>query len=95
MTEIVQKNIKRTLVGKVVSDKMEKTVVVLIERTYVHPRLKKVVRTNKTYKVHDEASQAHVGDLVEIYEGKPVSKTKYMYLARVLQGPAAEKQAPA
>lgn len=76
---------QRTLVGVVVSNKMDKTVVVRVERSYVHPRLRKVVRTDKVYKVHDEQSLARVGDSVEIYEGRPVSKTKYMYLRRVLQ----------
>ncbi len=76
---------KRSLMGKVVSDKMNKTVVVSVERTYLHPTLKKVVRTSKNYKVHDELSQAHAGDIVKIYEGRPKSKTKYMYLAEVVQ----------
>ncbi len=77
-------NAKRTLLGRVVSDKMHKTVVVAVERTYMHTLLKKVMRTVKKYKVHDENQQARVGDTVEIYEGRPVSKTKYMYLARVI-----------
>ncbi len=70
--------------GKVVSDKMDKTVVVAVERVYMHPLLKKVMRSVKKYKVHDEEGQAKLGDLVEIYEGRPVSKTKHMYLKRVL-----------
>ena len=77
--------IKHSLVGEVVSDRMNKTVVVKVERTYTHPRLKKVMRTAKKYKVHDEQEQAQMGDLVEIYEGRPVSKTKYMYLARIVK----------
>jgi small subunit ribosomal protein S17 len=76
---------KRTLTGHVVSDKMDKTIVVRVERTYIHPRLQKVMRTAKKYKVHDEAEAAHIGDVVEIYQGRPVSKTKYMYLARVIK----------
>ncbi len=76
---------KHVLIGKVVSDKMTKTVVVRVERTYLHPRLKKVVRTSKSYKVHDEHARAHKGDVVKIYEGRPQSKTKYMYLAEVIQ----------
>lgn len=77
--------IKHSLIGKVVSDKMNKTVVVRVERTYLHPRWNKVVRTSKSYKVHDENAQAHKGDIVKIYEGRPKSKTKYMYLAEVIQ----------
>ena len=76
---------RRTMVGEVVSDRMDKTVVVKIERTYIHPRLKRVMRTSKKYKVHDEQGQAHVGDVVAIYEGRPVSKTKYMYLSHVVK----------
>jgi small subunit ribosomal protein S17 len=79
-------NKKRTCIGKVISDHMDKTVVVEVERTYMHPRLSKVMRTSKNYKVHDEHETAKVGDTVEIYEGKPVSKTKYMYMARVVNG---------
>ncbi len=76
---------KRTIVGKVVSDKMDKTVVVRVERAFMHPQLKKVVRRAKNFKVHDEKEQAKVGDVVECYEGRPVSKTKYMYLYRIVQ----------
>ena len=82
MAEIKQ---RRLLTGKVVSDKMDKTLVVRVERTYIHPRLQKVMRTTKKYKVHDEAEAAGMGDVVEIYQGRPVSKTKYMYLARVIK----------
>jgi small subunit ribosomal protein S17 len=75
----------RVLTGEVISDKMEKTVVVKVERTFTHPRLKKVMRSAKKYKVHDEAGASTVGDIVEIYEGRPVSKTKFMYLGRVIK----------
>ena len=75
---------KRVIRGKVVSDKMDKTVVVKVERSYTHPLYKKVIRIHKKYKVHDESETANLGDIVEIYEGRPVSKTKYMYLARVI-----------
>lgn len=77
---------KRVSVGKVVSNKMQKTVVVEVDRTYMHPLLKKVVHTSRKYKVHDESQQAKLGDTVEIYEGRPVSKTKYMYLYKVVSG---------
>lgn len=81
------------LVGKVVANSMEKTVVVAVESTHQHPRLLKVMRTTKKYKVHDPREEANVGDVVEIYEGRPVSKTKYMYLGRVIR--ANESSAPA
>lgn len=75
---------KKVMVGKVISDKMDKTIVVITERTFEEPRLHKVMRTSKKYKVHDEEGRAKVGDLVEFYEGRPRSKDKYMYLSRVV-----------
>jgi len=75
----------RLIVGKVISNKMDKTLVVRVQRAYVHPVLGKVVRVNKSYKVHDESNVALVGDEVEIYHGRPKSKTKYTYLSRVLR----------
>lgn len=71
--------------GVVVSDKMDKTIVVSTSRTFKHPRVQKVLRKNKKYKVHDEKSSAKIGDIVEFYEGRPVSKDKYMYLSRVVK----------
>jgi len=75
---------KRLFRGSVVSDGMDKTVVVKFERTYQHPNTKKIMKAAKKYKVHDEKQLAKVGDVVEFYEGRPVSKTKYMYLSRVV-----------
>jgi small subunit ribosomal protein S17 len=80
---------KHTLVGEVVSDKMDKTIVVQINRDIRHPDYHKVVRRNKKYKVHDEQEKASVGDVVEIYEGRPTSKTKYMYLSRIIKSAGA------
>lgn len=74
-----------TYTGEVVSDGMNKTIVVNTKRTFMHPRFRKIVSVNKKYKVHDEKEEANVGDLVEFYEGRPKSKTKYMYLARVVK----------
>ncbi len=71
--------------GKVVSDKMDKTIVVETKRTFRHPRFHKIVTRNKKYKVHNEKEIAKVGDVVEFYEGRPLSKTKYMYLDRVVK----------
>ncbi len=75
----------RVMTGEVVSDKMDKTIVVEVTRTFTHPRLKKVMRTSKKYKVHDETGASAVGDIVEIQEGRPLSKTKCMYLSRVIR----------
>lgn len=63
---------------------MDKTIVVQVSRDYRHPEFKKVMRQTKKYKVHDEKGQAKIGDRVEFFEGRPASKTKYMYLARVI-----------
>ena len=79
-----QKTRQRILVGKVISDHMEKTVVVECQRAFKHTKFQKIVKTVKKYKVHDEESRAKSGDKVEFYEGAPKSKTKYMYLHRVL-----------
>lgn len=83
--KVSSESTRRVLTGEVISDKMDKTVVVRVERTYTHPRLKKVMRSAKKYKVHDESGQLAIGDIVEIYEGRPLSKTKYMYLSRVVK----------
>lgn len=75
---------KRIIEGVVISDSMDKTVVVKVERVTRHPRLEKVMHTFKKFKVHDETNSAKVGDRIEFYECRPISKTKYMRLHRVL-----------
>ena len=67
---------KRILEGVVVSDKGDKTVVVKVERTFLHPVLKKTVRRSKKYHAHDEANAFHTGELVRIIECAPKSKLK-------------------
>ena len=85
MNDQVKPAHKRTLIGKVVSDKMDKTVTVLIERQIKHPLYGKIItRTNK-FHAHDEANQAKAGDTVEIQEGRPISKTKAWTVTRVVQ----------
>ena len=73
------------LVGEVVSDKMEKTIVVEVNRTFKDLSFHKILHKAKKYKVHDEKKEAKIGDIVEIVEGKRTSKTKYMYLGRILR----------
>ena len=70
-----KKNV-RTLTGKVVSDKMDKTVVVLVERKVKHPLYGKVIRRSNKFHAHDENNEYAVGDVVTIEEGRPLSKTK-------------------
>jgi small subunit ribosomal protein S17 len=74
----------RTMIGAVVSDKMDKTVVVKVERTFIHPTYKKVVTRFKKYKAHDEEQASAIGDVVEIIECRPLSKTKHMMLNRII-----------
>lgn len=74
----------RTMVGEVVSDKMDKTIVVKVERTFIHPTYKKVVSRFKKYKAHDEEQTSAIGDVVEIIECRPFSKTKHMMLNRII-----------
>ena len=67
---------KRILQGKVVSDKNEQTITVLVERRFKHPLLHKTVRSSKKYRAHDAQNQFKVGDIVRIVECAPISKTK-------------------
>lgn len=75
---------KKLLQGKVVSDKMDKTIVVAVENRRAHPRYKKIVLKTNKFKAHDENNQAKTGDIVEIIEHKPISKTKRWMLKEVL-----------
>mgnify|MGYP003960276703 CR=1 FL=1 len=84
-------NKKRLLSGKVVSDKMDKSIVVSIERSKKHPVTNKIIRTHKKYKVHDEKSEAKCGDIVEVYAGRPLSKQKFMYLHKIVNKNALNK----
>ena len=67
---------KRVMQGVVVSDKMEKTVVVNVERKFPHPLYKKYIKRSKSYHVHDNSNNCKVGDMVSIQECRPLSKTK-------------------
>ncbi len=77
-------NNRRRLVGTVVSNKMQKTAVVEVERVYRHPLYRKVVHTAKTFKVHDELG-ANPGDKVRIVESKPISRTKHWVIEEILR----------
>lgn len=76
---------KRTLAGRVVSDKMVKTVTVLVERRVKHPLYGKFVTRTKKYHAHDENGDYHEGDLVQIEECRPLSKTKAWRVAKLLE----------
>ncbi|MEO6959738.1 MAG: 30S ribosomal protein S17 [Burkholderiaceae bacterium] len=75
---------QRTLVGKVVSNKMNKTVVVEVERRVKHPVYGKIVMRSNRYKAHDETNQYNEGDTVEIAEGRPISRDKSWTVVRLL-----------
>jgi small subunit ribosomal protein S17 len=76
---------RRTRQGKIVSDKMDKTVVVAVESRIRHPLYGRIVRRTKRYKAHDEANDFHTGDTVEITECRPLSKDKSWRVSRLIE----------
>ncbi len=84
MTE-AKKSLKRTLIGKVVSDKRAKTVTVLVERRVKHPLYDKIMIKSSKYHAHDEMGEYKMGDTVEIMESRPLSKTKNWVATRLVQ----------
>jgi small subunit ribosomal protein S17 len=88
-TATVAKN-KRTLTGVITSDKMDKTVTVLVERAVKHPVLGKVVRRSKKYHAHSPNNEFKLGDTVLIVETKPMSKTKAWAVSKLLEKAKAE-----
>ena len=83
MTEKIA--VKRTLTGRIVSDKMNKSVTVLIERRVKHPVYGKVMVRSQKYHAHDENNEAQTGDLVEITECRPISRTKTWVVTKLLE----------
>ncbi len=77
--------VKETVVGKVVSSSMDKTIVVLVETYKKHPLYKKRVKYSKKYKAHDEENKAKVGDTVKIVASRPISKTKRYVLDSIIE----------
>ncbi|GED32968.1 MULTISPECIES: 30S ribosomal protein S17 [Brevibacillus] len=80
-----ERNMRRTVTGRVVSDKMDKTIVVLVETYKTHPLYGKRVKYSKKFKAHDENNTAKVGDIVEIMETRPLSKDKRFRLVRIVE----------
>ena len=76
---------KKTMIGVAVSDKMDKTVVVLITSKKKHPIYGKYITFTKKYKAHDEKNDANIGDIVEIVETRPLSKDKYFRVLRIVE----------
>jgi len=80
-----ERNLRKTLIGKVVSDKMDKTVVVAIETSVAHPIYKKTVKRTLKVKAHDEENVCKIGDKVKIMETRPLSKDKRWRLVEVVE----------
>ena len=84
-TETAARGTRKERLGKVISNKMTKTIVVSVERRYPHPQYKKVVTSYSKFYAHDEKSEAKVGDVVLIEETRPLSKLKRWRLTQVLE----------
>jgi small subunit ribosomal protein S17 len=77
--------VKKVITGTVVSNKMDKTVVVSVERKFIHRTFKKVVKRTRKFRCHDEKNECSVGDLISMREVRPLSKTKRWNLEKVLK----------
>ncbi|TAN43786.1 MAG: 30S ribosomal protein S17 [Nitrospirae bacterium] len=77
---------KKVYTGKVVSDKMDKTAVVAVTRTFQHPVFKKTIKKITKFKAHDEANKCKIGDQVEIIESRPLSKDKRWQIIKIVEG---------
>lgn len=88
----MQKTTRKTLMGNVVSSKMDKTVVVRVERKFIHPEFKKVVKSSRKFSAHDEKNECCLGDFISICETRPLSKTKRWRLVEIIKkGEEADK----
>ena len=81
----MERNLRKTRTGKVVSDKMDKTIVVAIEEHVKHPLYKKVVKNTYKLKAHDEHNECSIGDTVKVMETRPLSKDKRWRLVEVIE----------
>lgn len=81
----MERGLRKRRIGVVISNKMDKTIVVKSERLIQEPFYKKIIRRSTTYKVHDEKNQSKTGDTVEIMETRPLSKTKHWRLLRIME----------
>ncbi len=80
-----ERNLRKTRVGKVVSNKMDKTIVVAIQDNVKHPLYKKIVKRTVKFKAHDEQNECNIGDTVKIMETRPLSKDKRWRLVEILE----------
>ncbi|GEN31983.1 MAG TPA: 30S ribosomal protein S17 [Cerasibacillus sp.] len=82
---MAERNDRKVYTGRVVSDKMDKTITVLVETYKVHPLYKKRIKDSKKFKAHDENNQAKTGDIVRIMETRPLSATKRFRLVEIVE----------
>ena len=81
----MERNLRKTRVGVVVSDKMDKTIVVAVKDSVQHPLYKKILKRTKKFKAHDENNEAGLGDTVQIMETRPLSKMKRWRLVKIVE----------
>lgn len=84
-TAVKVRGTRKETIGKVVSDKMDKTVVILVENSVKHPLYGKIVKRSVRLKVHDEKNQCHVGDIIKVMETRKLSKDKYWRLVEIME----------
>ncbi|HIW80296.1 MAG TPA: 30S ribosomal protein S17 [Candidatus Acetatifactor stercoripullorum] len=82
---MVERNLRKTRIGKVTSNKMDKTIVVAIEERVTHPLYKKVVKRTYKLKAHDEKNECSIGDTVKVMETRPLSKDKRWRLVEIVE----------
>ena len=82
---MAERNLRKTMIGTVVSDKMDKTIVVAVEDSYAHPIYKKTVKRTYKLKAHDEENTCKTGDKVEVMETRPLSKDKRYRVVRIVE----------
>ena len=81
----MERNLRKTTIGKVVSNKMDKTVVVAVEDSVRHPLYNKIVKRTKTFKAHDEKNECGVGDRVKVMQTRPLSKDKRWRVVEIVE----------
>jgi len=81
----MERNLRKTTIGKVVSNKMDKTVVVAVEDSVRHPLYNKIVKRTKTFKAHDENNACNVGDRVKVMQTRPLSKDKRFRVVEIVE----------
>jgi small subunit ribosomal protein S17 len=82
---VADRGLRKTMVGKVVSNKMDKTIVVAVVDSVKHPLLKKIIKRTYKLKAHDENNECNIGDLVEVMETRPISKEKRWRLVEIVE----------